>query len=273
MREIFGRALASVIPLALCGIGSAMAADLPMKAAPVAVAAPVASWTGCYIDAGAGYGMYTQTQHTETFPGLAQTSVSDTLDGGKGWLGRFGAGCDYQFTGSLSRWVIGAFGDYDVMSLRGTDNFQNIGLGGVFGAPTWASEKESNAWSIGGRVGYLVTPALLTYVDVGYTQTHFDQQSFTFLNTGVTANALLPGATYHGWFAGGGTEYALDFASIRGLFWRNEYRYSSYSSKDLPTFGVGAAPGFAQRTMPYVQTVTSSLVWKFNWAQPVVAKY
>jgi outer membrane immunogenic protein len=190
------------------------AVDLPMKAPPPPPV-PVATWTGCYIDAGGGYGMWTQTQHTETYPGRVQTSFSDTKD--EGWLGRFGAGCDYQLSGTWSNIVIGAFGDYDWMGVRGTDNFQNIGLGGVFGAPTYSLEKQDWAWSVGGRVGYLVTPALLTYIDAGYTETHFNQQNFTFLNTGIAANAFLPGTTYHGWFVGGGTEYAITFPSIKGL--------------------------------------------------------
>jgi outer membrane immunogenic protein len=271
MNKRIGLVFTSVVMLGLAGLGVASAADMPLKArAP----APVATtFSGCYIDVGGGYGMWNQNQHTETYPGLVPTTVADTVDGGKGYLGRFGGGCDYQFTGTLSNWVVGVLGDYDVMGLKGTDNFQNVGVGGVFGAPSYAPEKERNAWYIGGRVGYLVTSALLSYVSAGYTQTSFGQQNFTFLNTGLAANSFLPGATYQGWFLGGGTEYALNFPALRGLFWRNEYRYASYNSKDLQLLGPGATPGYAQHTTPYVQTITTSLVWKFNWAQPVVAKY
>ena len=66
---------------------------------PQAPRAP--AWTGCYVDAGVGYGLFNQKQHTETFPGLAPTTAGDFDDGGNGWLGRMGAGCDYQLTGSL----------------------------------------------------------------------------------------------------------------------------------------------------------------------------
>jgi len=69
MRGNFGRALASVIPLALFSIGSATAADLAVKAPPVAVAAPAASWTGCYVDGGAGYGLWNQ-DHYVANPGF-----------------------------------------------------------------------------------------------------------------------------------------------------------------------------------------------------------
>jgi outer membrane immunogenic protein len=231
--------------------------------APLAPQAP--AWTGCYVDAGVGYGLFNQKQHTETFPGLAPTTAGDFEDGGSGWLGRMGAGCDYQLTGSLTNWVVGAFGDYDIMGLQGTDGLQNVGTGGGVGAPTFASEKENNAWYVGGRIGYLLTPALMTYFNGGYTETRFAPQNFSFLATGLPTSAFLSSTTYHGWFIGGGLEYALNFSwlPIHGLFWRNEYRFASYNSMDIQVLGPGALPGYAQHTTPSVQTVTSSLVWRF----------
>jgi outer membrane immunogenic protein len=255
---------------AFAAVGSAGAADLPMKAPPMAVAAPVASWTGCWISGGVGYGMWNQDQNTETLPGSVATSFGTGTDGGRGWLGRAGVGCDYQFSSSF---VIGAFADYDWMSLKGTNSFQNVGVGGVFGAPTLGSEKESAAWSVGGRIGYLPSPNLLTFVSGGYTQTRFDQTNLFFANTGLTGNAFLPQTTYHGWFIGGGTEYALSWFPVRGLYWKTEYRFAEYQAQDIALLGVGATPGFGQHTQPFVQTVTTSLVWRFNWGGPVVAKY
>jgi outer membrane immunogenic protein len=96
---------------------------------------------------------------------------------------------------------------------------------------------------------------------------------------GVAAPSFIPGHNYHGWFVGGGTEYSLDFFSVRGLFWRNEYRFSQYESADLPinltaTGAVAAAAGCGiggavtpcgEHIKPYTQTITSSLVWRFNW--------
>jgi outer membrane immunogenic protein len=269
MKKHFGWALASA--LLVGSLGSAFAADMPMKARPVPPPPP--SWTGCYLDGGIGFGMWNQDQFTETFPGLTQLQFAPTRDGGRGYLGRLGAGCDYQFTGALSNWVIGAFGDYDFMNLKGTNNFTNVGAGGAFGAPSFAWEKESSAWYVGGRVGYLISPNLLSFVSAGYTETHFNGQSFIFNNTGVPVSGFLPSATYHGWFVGGGEEYALHFLNLNGLFWKTEYRYAEYDGKDLQTFGAGAVPGFAQHTSPTVQTITSSLVWRFNWTGPVVAKY
>lgn len=247
---------------------AAFAADLaPSTAPPLAPPPPAtANWTGCFLDAGWGYGMWNQSQHTETFPGLVATTTNDTTDGGRGWLGRFGGGCDYQFGGGLSNWVVGIFGDYDWMNLKGTNNLANVGAGGAFGPPGSAAEKENGAWSVGGRIGYLVTPALLSYFDGGYTQTTFGPQNFTFLNSGLPVGTFISSATYGGWFAGGGLEYALDFSwlPIHGLYWRNEYRFADYSAKDVPLLGTSGGL-FAQHTTPYVQTITSSLVWRFNW--------
>jgi hypothetical protein len=49
------------------------------------------------------------------------------------------------------------------------------------------------------------------------------------------------------------------------LFWRSEYRFSSFSSADLPVqVQIESALAF-QNMHPYVQTITTSLVYKFNW--------
>jgi outer membrane immunogenic protein len=247
---------ASSVALALAS-GSALAADLvPFKAPP-----PAMSWTGCYIDGGAGYGMWNQDHYVET-SGLVAESQS-TTDGGRGWLGRVGAGCDYQVSPSI---VIGAFGDYDWMGLNGTSNLNlagtTVGLSGVEG-----NEKENNAWSVGARAGYLITPRLLTYFDAGYTQTTFGQVNYNNGATGVATGLSVPATTYKGWFIGGGTEYALNMAwiPIQGLFWRNEYRFDSYSSRDIPLAG---ATGVSEHADKYVQTATTGIVWKFNFGGP-----
>jgi outer membrane immunogenic protein len=126
---------------------------------------------------------------------------------------------------------------------------------------------ESDAWYAGGRIGYLITPTLLGYVDGGYTETRFDQGNFAPLVPGGTSETM-PANTYNGWFLGGGYEYALNFdwLPIRGLYWRTEYRFSEYESANLPlTFTTGVATGNGEHITPYVQTITSSLVWRFNW--------
>ena len=71
--------------------GSAMAADISAKPAPMlmkAPPAPVSTWTGCYINGGAGYGMSNIDHTIETFPGLVAINAGGT-DGGL-WLVGYG---------------------------------------------------------------------------------------------------------------------------------------------------------------------------------------
>lgn len=260
--------------------GPAMAADMgmPMKAPP-APAAPAVSWTGCYIDGGGGYGLWNQEHTTTTtFGALGFLQTVNQTDGGNGWLGRVGAGCDYQFG---SRWVVGVFGDYDFMDLKGTNSpleVQGLGAGGT--APFFpinAVEKESAAWSVGPRLGYLVAPSVLTYVDGGYTQARFDAQS-EVTNLGVPIGFGFPAHTYSGWFVGGGVETSISAylpGLPSGLFLRTEYRFSEYQRTNLPEINqaTGAPDLNFESTRPMVQTVVTSLVWRFNWGGPLATRY
>lgn len=265
--------LASSVAFALAS-GSALAADMPLKA-PMVPPAPVYSWTGCYVDGGWGYGLWNQDQYefTTATGGLLSTS---TRDGGRGWLGRVGGGCDYQLGGAFSNFVIGAFGDYDFMSIKGSLSPAFTMIGGV-GTPMSGDEKETGAGYAGVRLGYLVMPNLMTYVDGGWTGTHYDGVTFANITTGADVARNVGSQNYHGWFFGGGDEYALNlpFLPVHGLFWRTEYRYASYRGEDLTIFNTttGLATTSSLHSEKDVQTITSSLVWRFNWWNPVTARY
>jgi outer membrane immunogenic protein len=161
--------------------GSASAADMAVKAArPLPPPQPVYNWTGCWISGGGGY-QFDRVKH-ETFGGsvseLRTQTISNSVDG---WLITAGVGCDYQFN---SRWVIGGFvdgtwsddvrGDYSAR-LTGVGD---IGIGRLMN--DWS-------WAIGGRAGYLVAPNVLTYVNAGFTQTHFNAVNINdrFVNGGA----------------------------------------------------------------------------------------
>jgi outer membrane immunogenic protein len=254
--------LAIISALSLAPL-SAQAADMAMKA-PVPAPAPT-SWTGCYVDGGLGYGLWDQKHTTSTtFAGVPGTTISQT-DGGNGWLGRVGLGCDYQVA---PRWVIGAFGQYDWMNVSGTNSTLEVTAAAPF-APVSATEKERSAWYAGARVGYLLTPAILTYAEAGYTATRFGAQSET-TNLGAPIGFGFAAATYGGWFLGGGTETALaDWLPTlpKGLFLRSDYRFSYYGSKTINelTLATGLPDGNSENTRPYVQTITTELVWRFNF--------
>ena len=234
--------------------GSALAADMgPPVKAPLAAPLPVIDWTGCYINGGAGYGMYNQ-DHYITVDG--SPFVPATTSGGRGWLGTVGGGCDYQFSlGTWGNWVVGAFADYDFMDIHGT--FSDPVLSEFTG-----TEKENSAWAAGGRIGYLVTPAILTYINGGYTASRFG--GFTLSEPLSSGTLSFPSQTYGAGFIGGGTEIAMQWWP--GLFWRSEYRYSTSSCDNLQLSEDGVPlTGVSLHSCKDVQTITSSLVWKFNW--------
>ena len=69
---------------------------------------PVYTWTGCYVGAGIGYGMWNQNHRELNRDGSVDSGNSTS--GGRGWFGTGQIGCDYQVASS---WVIGAFADYE----------------------------------------------------------------------------------------------------------------------------------------------------------------
>ena len=78
------------------------------------------------------------------------------------------------------------------------------------------------------------------------------------------------------WFLGGGYEYALSgLIPLNGLYWRTEYRFAQYQSANVPvvlsTTGVGI--GVSEHMQKFTQTITSGLVWRFNFGGPVAARY
>jgi outer membrane immunogenic protein len=241
--------------VALATAGTAGAADLPVKAPPYVP--PAMTWTGCYVSGGIGYGLWNQDESFND----TRTSSGTYTTGGRGWLGRVGVGCDYQVSSSF---VIGAFADYDWMSLKSTVLSANGAL---------SNEKETAAGNVGGRIGFLPYENLLTFVSAGWTEARFSQRDFFNPFSGAVTGVSLPQHDYRGWFIGGGTEYRLPFA--HNLTWKTEYRFSEYRADNLAAFvtATGVANGQIFTDQKFVQTVTTSLVWRFNFGGPVVARY
>ena len=258
--------------------GSAVAADLPArtyKAPPPPP--PVANWTGCYIAGSVGYGLFdNETSGFVTGPPVTVISAQHDL-GGRGWLAGGGGGCDYQFgLGSAGgffgtgQFVIGVLADYYWSDMRG--NRPSI-IGGLAFS---GQEKVDSQWAVGGRIGWLMSPNLLTYFSGGYTQAHLSGTGNFFDPFGVVGftGVNLPGRTVNGWFLGSGVEYQSGW--IPNLTWKTEYRFSEYDRADRPerVIATGLPYGFFNSDKLFVQTVMTSLVYRFNFGGPsVVAKY
>jgi outer membrane immunogenic protein len=253
---------ASLTGLALLS-GSALAADLPpapqVYKTP-AVVAPAYNWSGFYLNAGGGYGMWNADTQTFFPGGGCFNCVVDTF-GGRGYFGTAGGGFDYQVGGlGMGAWnpmiVVGLMGDYNAESFKGTVDF-----GGAAGI---SQIKETAAWAGGARVGLAFGPNFFTYINGGATGTRFGGMNFVSSITGAPLGLTSAAFWKTGWFLGGGTETSLSPILPVGFFLRSEYRYSYFSTTNVPVTFAGA-PAFTMGFHPVVQTLSTSLVYKFNW--------
>jgi outer membrane immunogenic protein len=250
--KFFSAAVLSV----LLGVGAASAADLPARTyAKAPMMAPVYNWTGFYINAGGGYGMFdADTSTVATATGLPLTTTQRM--GGNGYFGTVGAGFDWQFASS---WVGGIFADGQFGSIRGTTQDAFFGISGRI-------KDQTNA-AAGVRAGYLIAPTVLSYINGGYSYAEFSGATLASNLTGA-AVATTPSFHRNGWFVGGGVENQLNvFGFSPGWFMKTEYRAAEYNKATVPETFIGGAPtGTSITTKPVVQTVSTQLVYRFNWS-------
>ena len=185
--------------------------------------------------------------------------------GGDGWFGTAGLGYDWQVNPT---WVVGVLADGQFGSLRGTIQDPTV---------SWtATIKQQDAWAVGARVGYLVAPNVLSYVNGGYSGSHWSGTTLLGTFSGIPVGVHTNSFNGNGWFIGGGVENNLDIFGISapGWFMKTEYRAAYYNNKNINELdGTNALVGNDIAFKPWVQTISTSLVYRFNWTGPMVAKY
>ena len=222
---------------------------------------------------------------------LGTVTQANTTTGGRGWFGTVGGGCDYQFgtgPGFFNNLLIGAFADYSFTDVNGTYTTHGFNFNDGSAEIVSGRMKMTDNWAVGGRLGWVVVPQFMTYINAGYTEARFD--GINFANTsapfiGVNSALALASQTHKGWFVGGGTEYAFNF--LPGLFLRSEYRYSTFDGQSnglnclgpsgagpVPSCAVAGPSGWTERSTVHSQMIKTELVWRFNFGgAPLVAKY
>jgi outer membrane immunogenic protein len=183
--------------LASAMAGSAMAADLAVKAPPPgAMPVYLSDWSGFYIGINGGGGW---AQNSFDFNPMFNSKPSGGVVGGH-------AGYNWQY-GSV---VAGFEADFDGADIKQTE----LGL----------EQKTNELASARARVGYTFIPNLLAYGTGGVGWGH------TSLNvTGVTTDAI----TQFGWTAGAGLEYKL----VDHVLLRAEYLHYDFGKTSVPGFG------------------------------------
>lgn len=176
-------------------------------------------------------------------------------------FGTVQVGIDHQIG---QRFVIGAFADYDLYSDSGSNfnvpwtNYMvtDYGVGSLSG-----NVELSSVWSVGGRIGILVTPRFLLYGLGGYTQANVDANlAFNIYdNNGTeTLSVNLPDEL-HGYFVGAGGEIKLR----NNLSFKVEYRYSDFDNETARVSNIDqeseVACGCYEERTTWVRSVNAEL--------------
>jgi outer membrane immunogenic protein len=302
MRKHIGLAFVSAIALGLAGLGTAGAADLPMKALPPPV--PVFSWAGWYMgaDAGAAWSKVTET-HSPFFPATAGaaaiddaaiTSASSPSFKTTGFTGGLYGGYNFQ-SGNI---VYGVEADISGMSLMnsttGVFPFPST-LGGTvvnFGAST--SYRTNWEATLRGRLGIVAASDWLFYATGGGAVA--DEKIMQVSGSAVNGDSFSKADftnTRWGWVAGGGIEHAFtpnwimrieflhsDFGTANNAtafnlpvvpVVQNGFCIAGQAAVTITTPGAGNSAGCSISTRMTTDVVRVGLSYKFGG--PVVAKY
>jgi outer membrane immunogenic protein len=195
--------IAAAAAVSLIG-AQAYAADLPVKAPPVAPITPAPlTWTGFYIGANIGYG----------WANVGAASFSNDLNG---VIGGGQIGYNWQ-TGGL---VLGVEGDFQGSGERRSDSGTIGGIG--------FTVDQDIPWfaTIRGRLGYAAGPWLF-YGTGGAAWQNYK------LSVTAPGGSVSDNATKAGWTAGGGVEWM--FAPQWSL--KAEYLYMDTGNTNVTLFG------------------------------------
>lgn len=249
---------------AILGISAASAADMAVKARPMVAPVVTYNWTGCYIGGNIGGGWHkieqtgvSQVGGVAIVPPLAFGSSEDSQ-----FIGGAQIGCDYQFAGN---WVVGVQGMFDFGNINSRNNNPaDLRLAGFY-----QQSRTRDIFTGTARLGYLFAPQVLGYVKGGGAWTNTSTQVFGTIPT--TFLSEFASSDRSGWTIGGGLEWM--FAPNWSVF--GEYNYMDFGRRDINftagpgTFGLPTIIS----TRLTMQTALVGVNYKFNWAQPVVAKY
>ncbi len=270
--SITGALLASMLAM-----GSAFAADLPVKAV---VPAPVFSWTGGYIGINLGYswgresvtGAVTGTSITGT---TVATLTPAPLYGG-GHLNGFVGGGQVGYNWQFGNWLVGFEGD-----VQGTGERKTYDVCTIAGCPAGSSIVTADyrlVWfgTDRGRIGFLPSERILLYGTGGLAYGSFRGEEFMptfvapFFGTWSKVKA--------GWTAGAGVEAALGY----NWSFKLEYLYFDYGNVGGPIAPAQTVVGRTTNNLVYSFTsrftdnvVRVGINYRFSPVAPaaVVAKY
>jgi outer membrane immunogenic protein len=248
--------------LSLTLVGSAVAADLPLKAPAQAVPPPAPySWKGFYVGVEGGYGWGSEaiqfTPDVNYTPAFAAGTLPRSLaNDPRGGLAGIQFGTNWQF----GSWVLGTASDFSWTDI--TRSQTTISGGGAL--TIIGQQKLSWLSTTRGRLGFTVTDNLLLYGTGGLADGRASASS-SFSLVGCPANGNCPtgsaAKTLWGWAAGGGLEYAVGHWSFDVEYLHYDLGRLNYNMTD-PT-----APGafIAASTKFSGDIVRCGINYRFDW--------
>ena len=267
--------LLGCVALATCFVAPAMAADIPVKAAPVAVAA--FSWTGCYIGGNAGINQTRAHFNWGFGPGFPDTAAfiegrragADATLRSTGFTGGGGVGCNLFQTGS---WVWGIEVDLQAHTGRHT-RFQDLV---PFGLPAGnnLTESFSTRWlaTARPRVGFTVTERVLVYGTGGVAFINVNFHDHTNYPAAFNDGSS-PRQTRFGWVAGAGIEYAFS-SNWSGKI---EYLHADFGNTSFNTNALTLAGAVvANAVLTHNHRLSTDIVrvgLNYRFGSPIIARY
>ena len=237
MKHIILGGLAISALLVAAPLSVATAADMPLKAPPLAPA-PVWSWTGWYVGVNAGGGWENNSYTTNltncnvtgvcgaglVFGVPANQALGSALGTGSsshkvGFIGGVQAGYNLQFSSTL----VGLEADWDYFNGRNVQG--GSGINSTGNVLTVTNQSRSN-WlaTVRPRVG-LVQDHFLVYVTGGVAITNIKYTDSMVAALGTSSGLFSVSQTKAGWTVGGGVEYAL----MNNWSVKAEYLYAQFT--------------------------------------------
>jgi outer membrane immunogenic protein len=179
----------------------------PTIAAPKYEAPPPPSWTGFYFGVGLGGGAVLHDFNVNRQDHYGKWHSSGNSVGDDIFFGTVTVGYDWQH----SHFVAGVFFDYDFSDTSTSFDDRRFRR----------SLSLDNAWSVGGRLGFLSSPATLWYLSAGYTEAEIGDAS------SWGEHRISFDDTLNGYFVGAGVDARLH----SNWFLRLEYRFTQFDDQ------------------------------------------
>jgi len=216
----------------------AFAADLPVKARPMAPVETVWNWSGFYIGVNGGYG-WARSAHTDT-AGV----TSGTFNQRGGLIGGT-VGYNWQ----MGATVLGFEGDLDWARINGST---------PCGVASTCFTNMQAFGTVRGRLGY-AAGNWMPYITGGL--------ALADLSVGQNFPGVVGNTDWRaGWTVGAG----LEFLFSPGWSLKAEYLYADFGNSAI---GYNGAPLTVNVSERNVNIIRGGINYHFNWGGPVVARY